>query len=257
MSGGLVILMSLAVSETMTETEPGVAFAVGVAFEAQGELEEARGAYQTCLRSQDPEWSARAALALGLLLRESDRPAATEFLRSAVDSGHQEWASTAAVHLGGVLLEDGDSEGAIAAFWIAAEHGDREVAPHAAMQLGVLLASFGKASLARAAYEKAIATGHPNEAPRAAVNLGLLLVDSDPGRARQVLELAMSSRHTEQSPMAALNLSALLLKQNDHAAAIRALEFGIASNHPTWAPVCTEVLENLRRSQRKRWWQLW
>jgi len=73
------------------------------------DFESARGAFLTCLALHDPEWSHRAAVVLGDLLRErGDAHAAEPLLRTAVDSRHPEWAAHAGIVLGIVLAPRGE-----------------------------------------------------------------------------------------------------------------------------------------------------
>jgi tetratricopeptide (TPR) repeat protein len=220
-------------------------FLVAATFQSQGELEEARGAYVACLNSGDIEWAPRAAVALGNLLRSTDRARARDYLRLGMDSAHAQWAPLAAAHLGVLLSEDGDTEGARVAYQFASESLHADIAPTAAMNLGVLLAAQGDVEGARAAYQRAIDSKHPDEAPRAAVNLGFLLAESDMSASSEAFRFAIASEHPEQRPLGAMNMAALLLRQGDVAGARAYLTIGIESGHPEWSRQCADSLKKL------------
>jgi Flp pilus assembly protein TadD len=73
------------------------AFLLGDLLARQGDVESARGAFQSAVAMHDPEWSPWAAYHLGELLWAVRDPAGAEAaLRVATDAGHPEWSPAAA-----------------------------------------------------------------------------------------------------------------------------------------------------------------
>ena len=137
------------------------AFIMGDLLARQGDVESARGAFQSAIAMRDPEWSPRAAYHLGELLwavREHPTHAARAHFnlgtlhqqrgetglavaayRRAIDYRHPELSSRAAVNLGYVLFNDlGQAEEAEAAFQVAIDSSDAEQAGLARQNLAAM-----------------------------------------------------------------------------------------------------------------------
>jgi tetratricopeptide (TPR) repeat protein len=188
-----------------------------------GDLEQAKGAWFSCLGTGDPAWVPYAGVALGELLRQhGEPPAAEHVLRQVIDSSSGEPAAQARLALGVLLADRGDVENALAAYQAVIESGQPEQVPYAWFDIGELRHQAGDLETASEAYVKAIASRHPQAAPRAAVNLGVARSElQDWTGAVNAFELAIRSSHPEQAPMAARNLAAIRAQQGDQDEAAR------------------------------------
>jgi tetratricopeptide (TPR) repeat protein len=188
------------------------AFILGDALARQGDLLSARGALQTAISLNDPEWSPRAACVLGDLLWTQGDPAGAEpFLAVARDSGHPDWAPAAEVVQGVICASRRDVSGAMRAYGaaIASEHPKH--AANAWFNLGTLHQQRGEWTLAVIAFRRAIDFRHPEFSPKAAVNLGYVLFNhlGQVEEAEQAFAVAVNSGNQEQAELAKMNLATM------------------------------------------------
>jgi DNA polymerase III delta prime subunit len=145
----------------------------------QGDVEEARAAYQQAIASGH---APKAVFSLGRLLeRQGDVRGAKKAYQQAIASGHADYAPVAAFSLGNLLERQGHVEGAEASYRQAIASGHAEVAPEAAIILGELLEKQGDLEGAKTVYQWVIASGHPEWAPQAALHLRELREKQDDG----------------------------------------------------------------------------
>jgi tetratricopeptide (TPR) repeat protein len=217
----------------------------------QGDLAGARVAFQHALSSDHAETAPITAFNLGLLLTEQgDLAGAKAAYQQAIASGHADVAPRAALNLGNLLMEQGNLAGARVAFQQAIASGHADMTPSAALNFGNLLKEQGNLAGARAAYQQAIASGHADMTPRAAFNLGLLLTEQgDLAGAKAAYQQAIASGHADKTPSAEVNLGLLLAEQGDLAGAKAAYQQAIASGHADMAPTATFNLGNLLMEQ--------
>jgi tetratricopeptide (TPR) repeat protein len=188
------------------------AFIMGDALARQGDFESARGALQTAMSRDDPEWSPRAAYVLGDLLWQLGDPGSAEpVLRVACDSGHPDWAPAAEVGRGVICAARRDVAGAMRAYGAATASEHPKHAANAWFNLGTLHQQRGETSLAVIAYRRAIAFQHPELSPKAAVNLGYVLFNQlgQVQEAEEAFQIAITSQNEEQAQLAKQNLAAM------------------------------------------------
>ena len=188
------------------------AFIMGDLLARQGDVESARGAFQSAIAMGDPEWSPRAAYHLGELLWAVRDPGGAEAaLGVAVAAGHPEWSPAAEVVQGVICAARQDMGGATRAYGaaIASEHPTH--AARAWFNLGTLHQQRSETGLAVVAYRRAIDYRHSELSPRAAVNLGYVLFN-DLGQvedAEAAFQVAIDSSDAEQAQLARQNLAAM------------------------------------------------
>lgn len=230
-------------SEAVSEAE----FDLGLLLQAQGNLAEAKAAYQLVIDSGNREVASTAAVTLGLLLKEEGNlKGAKANYQLAINSGNRAAAAMAAGGLGELLKEEGDLKGAKAAYKQAMESGNLEIAPLAALQLGELLLAEGDFVGAKLAYRRATEGGDSEVVPMAAFSLGLILQEEgDLEGAKAAYRGALNSGHVEAAPMAANNLGQLLEKQGDLEGAKAAYRRAIDSDNAEAAPMAALSLGSL------------
>jgi Tetratricopeptide repeat len=107
------------------EETPRAWFLLGNLAKEQGQVADARQAYERAVSWKHPVESSKAAYNLGLLLKkEVDIEGARSALQVAIDLGNPEVAPLAANQLAELLRLHGDAEGAAAALRVAASLGD-------------------------------------------------------------------------------------------------------------------------------------
>jgi tetratricopeptide (TPR) repeat protein len=222
-----------AIDSGHAKAAPTAAVELGVLLKEQGNLEEAKAAFQGAIDSGDADAAPKALGGLGLLLEEQgDLEEAKMAYQQAIDTGDADEAPRAAFNLGLLLEEQGDLEEAKMAYQQAIASGHIDAAPRAAFNLGILLSEQGDLRGAKAAYQQAIASGHIDAAPRAALNLGVLLEkQGDLGRAKAAYQQAIASGHIDEAPGALVNLGTLLEEEGDLGGAKAAFQQAIASGH--------------------------
>lgn len=184
---------------------------VGVAAYGQGQATVAESAWRTALASGHAAAAPRAALNLGILLRERDPAGAAETFRQAVASGNADAAPRAALALG-LLLRERQPKGAADALRQAMASGHAEAAPRAALALGLLLREHDRAAAVDALREAASSTDAV-AAAGGAFALGRLLRKDDPEGAAEAFRQAAASGHRAWSREAAAALARLEIER--------------------------------------------
>jgi len=149
--------------------------------------ESARGAYLNAMAAGDPEWSPRAAVALGTMLSAqaaaatgSDKAAslldgARRAYREAAASGHREHRPVALFNLGAMAHDDGDHAEAVRLYREAAQGEHPEIRAKALVNTGYeCMVHLGDLDGAAEAFRAAAATGHAEQAELARQNLAAL-----------------------------------------------------------------------------------
>jgi len=188
------------------------AFTLGDALARQGDFFSARGAFQTAISHNDPEWSPRAACVLGdLLWSQGDAASAEPILAIARQSGHPDWGPAAEVVQGVICAARSDMGGAMRAYGAAIASQHPTHAANAWFNLGTLHQQRREWVLAVTAFQRAIDFRHPEFSPKAAVNLGYVLFNNlgQVEEAEQAFAVAIHSENREQAELARMNLEAM------------------------------------------------
>jgi tetratricopeptide (TPR) repeat protein len=161
--GYAIAAFEIAQSRGAREVAGRASFNLALAHRRRGEVAETAEAYRGAIRSGHPDAGPRAAAALGVLLQQQDDvEGAREAFQTAIDSGNPEAATTAAVSLGVLLELQGDVRGARRSYESATQSPDRDVRAVALLQLSALLEREGDHAGAQQAYRRAVASG-PDE----------------------------------------------------------------------------------------------
>jgi tetratricopeptide (TPR) repeat protein len=131
----------------------------GILISHHGDTDAAIASYEKAAAAGDPESSPHAAFLLGeLLLREEKRADAEAAFMQAIESGHPEWSSAAAMKLADMVRRD-NSARAVALYQSVVDHGPSNLVFEAAYKMGQFYREQGHAQRAREYYARSGESG--------------------------------------------------------------------------------------------------
>lgn len=189
------------------EFSAGVAFSEGERAAGQGDLEQARRAFEFAADSADEGSRVQAEIQLGDLDKANgDLRAASRRYRKAANATNPGVRAIALLYLGIALRMLNDMDGARAAYQDCVDIGDSPARGLAAFRLGTVLQDSGRTAEARDAYEFAVELD-TDGSDEAAINLGA--IEEAAGRwdrARSLWEYAFTTGDEDVKASAAFNL---------------------------------------------------
>ncbi|MCI4061921.1 hypothetical protein MRQ36_04810 [Micromonospora sp. R77] len=240
------------------ELRAAALYDAGSAAMEMGLLEEAREAYEECIRCTQPHYSAQAALSLGALLwekEEADARAAIQAWTTAEELGDPEVRAKAAFNIGVAHLDGRNYRTALAKLQHAMDLAESGFKAKVAMMLAQVHESVdADAAIIDDYYYRAIQVDDPLYAPIAAVTLGdRIYRRNGPGpEALRVTRLAYESQNPEAQSEAAWRLGHMLEELGELDEAIVAYQTTIDAGHVDWAPAGHCALGLLHGTQGRK-----
>jgi tetratricopeptide (TPR) repeat protein len=193
--------------------------------------------------------AARAAFALGLLLVERGYPGeAHEAFRAANNVADAGDSPDVVLNLAARWAALGRRSDAKQAYRSVVQHApDRRDRALAAFRLSSLELEDDNCDAAIDLLRLAAADGMEDLAPVAKLELGRALGDESTEQREALYREVVESDHPDCAPEAAVRLSELLTNRGEVAEAHRFLDLAIASEHPEWADVATDLLKTMKQ----------